>query len=209
MNNMSISYLEFLVAVIILSCILLFGIRASSPDNSTQSPSVVKSAAEVSSGDKNNEQMKAEKSVHQLHSRVKPGAAVSLKNIEPLYAPAPGVHEYQLQLVSPNHIGAMTVDVSTSDGVTIVSPERRFEFTLQEGGEYLLPLTVDADSEGRFYIQLYVTIEINGQISARAIAAVLQVGEPAMKAQKTTSGDSAGKSDSVISLPAQETISPR
>ena len=209
MNNMSISYLEFLVAVIILSCILLYGIGASAPDNSTQSPSVMKSAAEISSADKNNEQMKAKKSAHQPHPTVKPGAAVSLKNIEPLYAPAPGVYEYQVQLVSPNHTGVMTVDVSTSDGVAIVSPERRFEFALQEGGEYLVPLTIDADSEGRFYIQLHVTIEVNGQTSARAIAAVLQVGEPVAKVQKTTSGDSAGKSDSVISLPAQETISPR
>lgn len=209
MNNMSISYLEFLVAIIILSCIFMYGIGNKSPDNSAQSPTVVKSSEGANSSDKKNAHMNSKKTAHQPHPIVKPGAAVSLKSTEPLYAPAPGVYEYQLQLVSPNHTGSMTINVTTGDGVTIVSPEHRFEFVLQEGGEYKLPLTLNASAEGRFYIQLHASIIAEGQTSVRAISAILQVGTPAVKMQKIMTTSSADKSDSVISLPAQETISPR
>lgn len=209
MNNMSISYLKFLVAIIILSCIFIYGIGNKSSDNSAQSPIVMKSSEGVSSSKKNNANIKGEKSVHQLHQMGKPGASVGLKDIEPLYAPAPGVYEYQLQLVLSNHAGSMTIDVAASDGVTIISPERRFEFVLQEGSEYKLPLTLNASAEGRFYIQLHVSIVADGKTSVRAISAILQVGAPAVKMQKTMTTSSADKSDSVISLPAQETISPR
>jgi len=209
MNNMPISYLKFLVAIIILSCILIYGIGNKSSDNSAQSPIVMKSSEGVSSSEKNNARMKGEKSAHQSHQMGKPGAAVSLKNTEPLYARVPGVYEYQLQLVSPLHTGKMIIDASTSNGITIVSPERHFEFVLQEGSEYKLPLTLNASAEGRFYIQLHVSIVAYGKTSVRAISAIVQVGAPAVKMQKTMTTSSADKSDSVISLPAQETISPR
>jgi|GEM_PF-3572936 len=209
MNNMSISYLEFLAAIIILSCILTYGVGKRSTDTSVQSPAVTKSSQGIVSVERNSSPVRGEKSEHQQHPRAKPGAAVSLKNTTPLYAPAPGVYEYQLQLISPNDTGKMTINVAASDGVTIVSPESHFEFVLQEGGEYKVPLALNASAEGRFYIQLHVSIVVDGQTSVRAIAAILQVGEPAAKAQKTMLNSSADKSDSVISLPAQETISPR
>src|SRR5688572_31867593 len=58
---------------------------------------VMKSSEGVSSSEKNNARMKGEKSAHQSHQMGKPGAAVSLKNTEPLYARVPGVYEYQLR----------------------------------------------------------------------------------------------------------------
>jgi hypothetical protein len=124
---------------------------------------MMKSSEGANTSDKKNTPMNSEKPAHQSRSMVKPGAAVSLKSTEPLYAPAPGVYEYQLQLASPNHNGSMTINITTGDGVTIVSPEQRFEFVLQEGGEYTLPLTLNASAEGRFYIQLHVSIVADGQ----------------------------------------------
>lgn len=208
MNKMFISNVQFLVAI--LFCILIFyGIGKRSPDIAVQSPLAAKDPAGAVSSDQKSSQINTDKFLHQPQSLVKPGAAVSLKNTEPLYAPGPGVFEYQLQLVSSKHAGKMTVEVSTSDGVTIVSPERQFEFVLQESGEYRLPLTLNANSNGRFYIQLHVSTAVEGQTSARAIAAILQVGEPMVKVQKTASRSSADKTGAVISLPAQETILPR
>lgn len=209
MNNMSISYLEFLAAIIILSCILTYGVAKKSGDTPEQSPGEVKSSERVAAAERNHLPMENEKLVHQQRPMAKPGAAVSLKNTAPLYAPAAGVYEYELQLISPMQTGKMVVDVSVSDGVTIVSPVHQFEFALQKGGEYRLPLALNASSEGRFYIQLHVSVVVDGQTSARSIAAILQVGEPAVKAQKTMLKSPTDKAESVISLPAQETISPR
>ncbi len=206
MNKMSVSYLQLLAAIIIFFCIAIYGMVKRPPDTFVQSPAAAKSTAEMKSND---EKGPSEKLVHQQHSLVKPGAAVGLKNIEPLYAAAPGVYEYRLQLISPAHNGKMAVDVSVSDGLAIVSSKRQFEFVLEEHGEYVLPLTLNASVEGRFYIQLHVSITAEGQSSSRVVAAILQVGEPAAKIQKAAAKNSANDNEAVISIPAQETISPR
>ncbi|MGV8837433.1 hypothetical protein [Cellvibrio sp.] len=207
MNKISVSYLGSIAAIIIFVCIAILSAREKTPDTPEQSPLNANNAAVSSSANEKNLNLK--NNDHQQHSRAKPGAAISLKNSEPLYAAVPGVHEYQLQLLSPNHEGKMTVDVSTSEGLALVSSAHHFEFELHEGGEYRVPLTINASAEGRFYIQLHIAITADGEASSRVIAAILQVGEPAVKAQKATTKSSVQDADAVISLPAQETISPR
>lgn len=143
------------------------------------------------------------------HAVAKPGAAVSLKNSAPLYAAAPGIYEYSLVLASSINQGKMTVNVSASDGVLLTSEKQHFEFDIQENAEYLIPITVQVDKPGRYYIQCQVFITDAGRTSSRVLAAILQVGEDQVKAQKATV-DSVGKeSEKIIVLPAQETISPR
>jgi hypothetical protein len=204
---MSVSYLEFIAAIIIFASIAFWGSQEKMPDTSEQSQMNAKNTEISSSANEKNPHQK--NNDHQPYSLAKPGAAVSLKNSEPLYAAAPGVYEYQLQLLSPSYEGKMTVEASTSDGLVIVSSARHFEFELQEGGEYSVPLTLNASAEGRFYIQLHVSITVDGHTSSRVIAAILQVGEPAVKAEKAAAKGSAQEAEPVISLPAQETISPR
>lgn len=207
MNNMSVSYLEFIAAIIIFASIAFWGSQEKIPDTSEHSQVNAKNTEISSSANGKNPHQK--NNDHQPHSLAKPGAAVSLKNSEPLYAAVPGVYEYQLQLLSPSHEGKMTVEASTSDGLVIVSSARHFEFELQEGSEYSVPLTLNASAEGRFYIQLHVSITSDEQTSSRVIAAILQVGEAAVKAEKAAATGLAKDAESVISLPAQETISPR
>lgn len=207
MNNMSVSYLEFIAAIIIFASIAFLGSQEKMPDTFEHSQVNAKNTEISSSVNEKNPHQK--NNDLQPHSLAKPGAAVSLKNSEPLYAAVQGVYEYQLQLLSPSHEGKMTVEASTSDGLVIVSSARHFEFELQEGREYSVPLTLNASAEGRFYIQLHVSITSDGQTSSRVIAAILQVGEAAVKAEKAAAKGLAKDAESVISLPAQETISPR
>lgn len=209
MSNMSVSYLEFFAAIIIFACIALVGSGEKTPSTPEQSPVIAKNTENASAVNEKNPHLENENNNRQQHSLVKPGAAVSLKNSEPLYAAVPGVYEYQLQLLSPNHEGKMTVDVSTSDGLAIISPAHHFEFELEEDGEYRVPLTITAGAEGRFYIQLHISIVADGQTSSRVIAAILQVGESTVKAQKAAAKSAGQEAETVISLPAQETISPR
>ncbi|MEN0039010.1 MAG: hypothetical protein AAGC78_18165 [Cellvibrio sp.] len=143
------------------------------------------------------------------HKRVKPGAAVSLKDSSPLHASVPGAYEYHLSLISPVSAGEMTVVASAGDGIAILSPITQFEFALQDGGEYVIPLTINAAQEGRFYIQLHVTVKTGEQSVSRVIAVILQVGDTPVTKQKASVNSSDAQSDSVIVLPAQETISPR
>lgn len=200
-NNMSAGSLTFLVAILALSSILICGCGKQLSNESASSVTSNSSSEEPISTDK------AE--IKKSHSIAKPGAAVKLKSTEPLYAAAPGVYEYQVQLVSPNRSGKMTVNVSANDGVTIVSPEHQFEFKLQDNGEYTVPLKLYASSNGRFYIQFNIAIDADEKSSVRVISAIFQVGEPILKAQKVMTKSAGEDEEAVISLPAQETISPR
>lgn len=145
---------------------------------------------------------------HHGHKQSKPGAAVSLKNSEPLYFAGPGVHEFQLELLSTNDEGRMVVEVSATDGITILS-SHHVEFELRARGGYTVPLAINATTEGRFYIHLKVSITSGEVTSSRVIAAIVQVGESAVKAKKAGAPDASHNKETVISLPAQETISPR
>jgi len=201
-------YLKLLTAIFFLFCLNACEFKPASQHTSAEQI-VTESTSEGASPEIENASVISAKELKLHRPLVKPGAAVGLRDKQPLTAEAPGTYEYQLQLISPKHKGKMTVDVSTSDGITIISPERHFEFALQERGEYSVPLTINASAEGRFYIQLHVSIAVEGQSASRVIAAILQVGEPAVKVQKAAAKTTAKDSDAVISLPAQETISPR
>lgn len=211
-NTFGIRCMQFFTAGSILFCLAACEVKNNTSTNSIQSTVVIDAVEAAHQLNTENQHQTSKNSLDQKHTHLKqvhpkPGAAVSLKNSQPLYAANPGVYDYQLQLISPSKTGTITVVTSASDGVMIVSPEREVAFQLQEFGEYVLPLTVNASTEGRFYIQLQVTISEGEHSSKRAIAAILQVGEPVIKAQKAEGRSSAV--DGVISLPAQETISPR
>jgi len=164
----------------------------------------------LQSGVKSNPDAEHTELAHANHKRAKPGAAVSLKDSSPLYASVPGVYEYRLVLVSPIQSGSMTVVALAGDGLKILSSETRFEFVLENGGEYVVPLTISAAQEGRFYLQLHVSVVVDGQPRTRVVAAIVQVGEPSTVKQKASIKISSDTdSDEVIVLPAQETISPQ
>lgn len=201
-------YLKLIVAISFLSCLSACEFESRSQDVPTQQ-TITASTSELSSYDMQKPRNENDKQLQQHRTLGKPGAAVSLNNARPLIAPTPGVYEYSLQLLSPMRDSKMTVDASVSEGITIISSARHFEFELQEGGEYLVPLTINATEEGRFYIQLHVSITTDGQSSSRVIAVILQVGETAVRAKKAAEKISVREAEAVISLPARETISPR
>lgn len=183
----------------------------SKPDSQPVSAKqiVVEADSSVASAHAKHAHGKSGEELQQHQHLVKPGAAVSLKTPQPLTVSGAGVHEFQLQLISPLHTGKMTVNVAPGEGFEIVSSQRQFDYELQEGGDYQVPLVINASAEGRFYIQLHVSITTDGQSSSRVVAAILQVGEPAVKAQKAAAKSTREDDEAIISLPAQETISPR
>lgn len=196
---------------IIALCAAMYGCGKHAAEPSEQFTGVqnVTALGELITNSETSASTKGKKELHQTHSLVKPGAAVKLKNTEPLFFAAPGVYEHSLVLVSTSQTGKMAIDLSSSEGVDIVSPARHFEFELQADSEYQVPLTLSATADGRFYVQLHISIEADGVTETRVIAAIVQVGNPVVKVQKVTTTSSTKKADAVISLPAQETISPR
>lgn len=208
MKTHFVSGVKYSLAIMV-AVVIIVGCGAKPPAIPVQPPLKEKPVEGSSSAAEKNSRTGIERHGHERHALVKPGAAVSLKNSEPLFVAVPGTYEYPLALLSSVREGKMRVDVSTSEGLAIVSSAQHFEFALQERGDYSLPLVIKASKEGRFYIQLQVSVIIGEQRSSRALAAIVQVGEPAVKANKAAANGTGPEVESVISLPAQETISPR
>lgn len=139
---------------------------------------------------------------------VKPGASVKLENTQPFFLNAPGVGDLELLLSTPQNGGTMVVDISTGEGLQLESP-LHYEFPLGVHTEYTLPLRIHAVAEGRYYINLRVALVNNEERDYRIITAIVQVGESAKKVQKASSATlQKSNVEKIISLPAQETISP-
>lgn len=131
----------------------------------------------------------------------KPGASVSIKNIQPMHFISLGVQNIELLLDESSGQGTMNVRISASDGVTLVN-QSVFHFELSHSSEYKLPLTFSLEQNGRHYLRLHVEVVADGVTERRVISAILQVGETAQRIQKSQ-GESA---DMVLTLPAEETV---
>ncbi|HEX7762296.1 MAG TPA: hypothetical protein VF433_01605 [Cellvibrio sp.] len=137
---------------------------------------------------------------------MKPGASVSLANTQPIVLPTIGMHQIELVLQSARHEGEMTISVASSDGMSVDSATNTFHFPLVEQGAYRLPITLYVAREGRHYVRLNVSTTSGGTNEKRVISAIVQAGKPAPAAQKTAPTST---TDGVITLPAQERISPQ
>jgi|SRR5690606_24721364 len=140
-----------------------------------------------------------------FHITGKPGANVSIKNEQPIVLHSLGQQSIELLLHSADYPGVMSVSLSASSGVTLMDTTQPVVFSLEEKGEYRLPISLNIEQEGRHYVRLHIAVTTNGITEKRVIAAIIQVGETHTKLQKVAP---AAASEDVISLPAQERVSP-
>jgi hypothetical protein len=160
-------------------------------------------------------QQNTETSAVSSHSSVKakytkPGADVRLVNATPLLAEPGQVGKVELLLDTAHEQGVMHVKLSADQELILLSQPDVVEFTLTPGGSYVIPLQFMAQTPGRFYVRLQVSLEANGQTQARSLAIAVQVGDATTELQsqqQKAAHSSSADGDNVISLPAQETIS--
>lgn len=143
---------------------------------------------------------------HGQKTATKPGASVSIRNTQPIVLNSVGLHDIELVLNSPGYPGTISVSVTSSKGVSILSTTAPVLFPLTENGEYRLPISASIEQEGRHYIRLNVAVTSNDITEKRVVSAIVQVGSVHPKLQKAAP---AIDSDEVISLPAQERVSPQ
>lgn len=197
-----------------LFCCLLLSACESKLVNGNQPETKLHTSSGASENESISKEMQ-DKQTGKMSSPAKPGASVRLKTNEPFFITEPGVFDYSLVLLSDQHEGEMSVDISTSDEIAILPSdtntklENTYRFRLAPDGEYEIPLKLNVTKEGRFYIHLHVTIQADNQATTRVLAAILQVGKPDANAQKPSTKSLKSDVDDVILLPAQETISPR
>lgn len=141
-------------------------------------------------------------------TKAKPGAAVELSN-SPYFLESPGVSSLDLQLVSAKEFERMEVEVSSGDGLEILSGPNRFEFGGEQGARknHSIPLTISVSKEGRFYINLHIALYSQGRRENRVVVGIVQVGGRVVRANKHQGAavDEAN-TPAIIDMPAQETV---
>ena len=149
----------------------------------------------------------------------KPGAAVELLDKQS-FAIQPGERvSLPIKLSASYSAGNMLVNISPNDALNIGADQLAFSFDLSKGELFLLPLVVQAETPGRYYINLHVELLSGGQKNSRILAVIVVVASnDSDKVQDVIADDTLGRGhqkvgvssslgvDAVINLPAQEKI---
>src|SRR5690606_20403110 len=107
----------------------------------------------------------------------KPGADVTLISPQIRALPLGVASELQLEMTSHLPKGTLRVSLELSDGLTLTSGEREWQFDVEGAESVTLPIGVQADIDGQHYIHLFIEHQSeNGVSSARALATEIRVG---------------------------------
>jgi len=133
----------------------------------------------------------------------KPGASVSLADSEPLSLQAGVADVFNVELKTPVTQGRMHVNITAKAPLNLMSELDEFDFDLSPDASYLLPITLMADEDGRYYLSLQIELTEGDQVSSRSLDVVVQVGSP-VKTQINGMEKPEPGEDALVEMPAQE-----
>jgi hypothetical protein len=134
----------------------------------------------------------------------KPGAAVSLASANMLTLTANQPSPVIVLLKANANAEIIQVEINPSEGLQLVSGAKVRDLHVDTDGLYHLPMSILASDNGRYYLN--ITINNKEYSSSRALAVIIQVGA---LAEADTLPEKMLKStlnESIISLPAEESI---
>lgn len=100
----------------------------------------------------------------------------SLVNASVIKLTSGEAQEVQWKFLSGYTSGVLTISLIAEDGLEITSSKREFIFPVSRSGEYLIPASIKAISNGRRYVNFYVRYESESTILNGTTSAVFQVG---------------------------------
>lgn len=139
----------------------------------------------------------------QATKTTKPGAAIKLVSNSLISITRNEQVNTDIVLDAMESSGELTINFSTSQGLNlknITSPQMiKFDGSVP----IKIPIVLMATNNGRYYLNMHISLNNSDAISTRNLAVIVQVGplmEQAVKLQKTAG-------ENIIALPAHETIS--
>lgn len=139
-----------------------------------------------------------------VHSKaIKPGAPIKLISAHLIAISSNEQTHIDIVFETKVSSGELMLELSPSNGLDLLDTPIRHTISLTSSTAIKIPVNLVAVAEGRYYLNIQASLNDGDSVSARNLALIVQVGPVAGKALqlKKTSGDS------IISLPAQETIS--
>ena len=135
----------------------------------------------------------------------KPGASVDLASNQPLQLQAGVADVFNVELKTPVTAGRMHVSLTAAAPLNLMSELDEFDFELSPDGQYLLPITLQADENGRYYLNLQIEMVAGEQTQARNLDVIVQVGA-AVKTQLNYEQKPVSSEEAIQELPAHEHI---
>ena len=137
------------------------------------------------------------------HSKtVKPGAPVKLVS-ESLISVNPGQQtSITIELETDRLNGYLDLHFVPSQGLDVLNTDAHQMVNLSNTQTIKIPVTLLAQTDGRYYLNMHINMESDELRSSRTLALIVQVGAETaeeIKLQKTSE-------ENVISLPAHEKI---
>lgn len=133
----------------------------------------------------------------------KPGAAIKLISSSLISINANELAHTNIVLEAMELHGELTVNFSPSQGLNLENTSTPQTIKFDSSAPIKIPVSLVATANGRYYLNMHISLNNVDAISVRNLAVIVQVGplaEKAGKLQKTIG-------ENIIVLPAQETIS--
>jgi hypothetical protein len=135
----------------------------------------------------------------------KSGAKVDLQSGQVNVEMAGLYYAIDIHMLSDYAGALMTLEVSPSEGLSIVSGNLNPTITLNKG-VINFPYTVIASEVGRYYIYMNAKIEQGGKMVGRSLTFIVQVGEEVKVETSMQKTDTGTASPGVFSMPAEEEV---
>lgn len=134
---------------------------------------------------------------------VKPGAAVKLISSPIISINANELVQIELLLDVKESSGTLSLEFSPTNGLSLLDTNALQNFHFSQATTINIPVKVRANSNGRYYLNIHVSIDNGDSLSTRNLALIVQVGAEVEKSTQLKKMSN----ENVISMPAQETIS--
>ena len=141
-----------------------------------------------------------------IKKEIKPGAQVSLDSPTLVSINPNQATNINLSLKTPATLGKMHVDIIPGDGLQLLNTTSSYNLTLDGSANYPFVAQLLAPNNGRFYLNLHISLDNGETISSRALAVIVQVGPSVEESLQSNKLLKTSTSEHVISLPAEETV---
>lgn len=133
----------------------------------------------------------------------KPGADIKLVSNALIAIMANELAHTDIVLETMESSGELIIEFFPSQGLSLKNTSTPHVIKFDSSAPIKIPVSLAAMTNGRYYLNMHISLNNMDSISVRNLAVIVQVGplaEQAVKLQKTVG-------ENIIVLPAQETIS--
>lgn len=137
---------------------------------------------------------------HSTSAMKKLGAAMAFNHSYDGSSNISQVESFELTFQPTQAIDSLSIDIRSPDNI-LMGGNRSLKPAVSGTSAIVVPVTIQANTEGKFYLNILVQTEQNGARLGRAFAVAIKVGETTTAQKADYEGD-----DNVHIMPAQEDI---